>query len=280
MVKNVAVILTVFNRKEITLSSLNGLYKAIAELGVGYVFDIYMTDDGSSDGTRELVFSRFPNINIIRGNGQLYWGGGMRAAWMEAVNSGIIYDYFLWFNDDVELYNDALVTLLGGIKDVGEHCLISGAFCGRDGKASYGGRDQNNIILAADGSYQEITLMNGNLVLVPKCVYEELGFIDMCFPHGLGDWDYGLRAIKKRIKIYLTPKNVGVTERHDIDYSLMWSCQISLFSRLKRLYSVKFSPNIFFVFNRRHYGLFIALKEYVKTILFAIFPFIFELKKK
>lgn len=71
MVKNVAVILTVFNRKEITLSSLNGLYKAIAELGVGYVFDIYMTDDGSSDGTRELVFSRFPNINIIRGNGQL-----------------------------------------------------------------------------------------------------------------------------------------------------------------------------------------------------------------
>lgn len=42
MVKNVAVILTVFNRKEITLSSLNGLYKAIAELGVGYVFDIYM----------------------------------------------------------------------------------------------------------------------------------------------------------------------------------------------------------------------------------------------
>ena len=170
--------------------------------------------------------------------------------------------------------------MLGGIKDVGEHCLISGAFCGRDGKASYGGRDQNNIILAADGSYQEITLMNGNLVLVPKCVYEELGFIDMCFPHGLGDWDYGLRAIKKRIKIYLTPKNVGVTERHDIDYSLMWSCQRSLFSRLKRLYSVKFSPNIFFVFNRRHYGLFIALKEYVKTILFAIFPFIFELKKK
>lgn len=52
-------ILTVFNRKEITLSSLNGLYKAIAELGVGYVFDIYMTDDGSSDGTGNLYLADF-----------------------------------------------------------------------------------------------------------------------------------------------------------------------------------------------------------------------------
>ena len=82
------------------------------------------------------------------------------------------------------------------------------------------------------------------------------------------------------MEIYLTPKNVDITERHDSDYSLMWSSQISLCSRLERLYSIKFSPNIFFIFNRRHYGLLVALKEYVKTILFTIFPFIIELKNK
>lgn len=280
MIKNIAVILTVFNRKEITLSALNGLYKAIAKLGDGYIFDIYVTDDGSSDGTTELILRRFPNINVIRGNGQLYWGGGMRAAWRAAIESGVLYDYFLWFNDDAELYDDALITLFRVVDEMGEKCLVSGAFCDMEGKASYGGRDRDNVILMANGDYQEISLMNGNLVLVSKYIYKELGFIDRCFPHGLGDWDYGLRAVKKGIKIYLTPRNVGITERHDDDYSLMWSSRISLFLRLRRLYGVKFSPNIFFVFNRRHYGVFIALEEYIKTLLFTIFPLLFKLKRK
>ena len=54
--KRIAVLLTVYNRKEVTLKGLRSLYNAIAFLKnlhpkKDYCFDVYMTDDGCTDGT-------------------------------------------------------------------------------------------------------------------------------------------------------------------------------------------------------------------------------------
>ena len=53
-VTKTAVLLTVFNRREMTLVSLRTLYAAIDRLGPGYAFDVYLVDDGSTDGSGEL----------------------------------------------------------------------------------------------------------------------------------------------------------------------------------------------------------------------------------
>lgn len=73
-------LLTVYNRCAVTLKGLSSLYKAIENLGNGYTFDVYMTDDGCTDGTNEAVHEKFPNIHIIQGDGSLFWSGGMRKA--------------------------------------------------------------------------------------------------------------------------------------------------------------------------------------------------------
>ena len=60
-----AVLLTVYNRKEVTLQGLRSLHKAIAYLREGYSFDIFMTDDGCTDGTAEAVSKEFSDIHIV-----------------------------------------------------------------------------------------------------------------------------------------------------------------------------------------------------------------------
>ena len=69
--KYIAVLLTVFNRKDKTLCCLERLF---AQLPIdGWRVDVFLTDDGCTDGTPEAVAARFPDVSIVRGTG-LYFG--------------------------------------------------------------------------------------------------------------------------------------------------------------------------------------------------------------
>ena len=79
----IAVLLACHNRKDKTISCLNSLFNA--NLFLNYSLEVYLVDDCSTDGTSEAVTNFFPNVNIIRGNGNLYWNQGMRLAWKTSV---------------------------------------------------------------------------------------------------------------------------------------------------------------------------------------------------
>lgn len=281
MVKT-AVILTVYNRKEITLQGLRSLYSAIAALGEGYIFDIYMTDDGCTDGTGEAVRRDFPEVCIIQGDGNLYWSGGMRKAWQAAINSGIDYDFYLWFNDDAELYNDALVTMYSSEKEVGDKAVISGAFCDEKGKATYGGWNKIRNIITPNGTLQPLFLMNGNLTLIPMRVINSIGIIDTVFKHSLGDWDYGRRAQKAGFQTLLTPRYVGVTARHDEQDIRCFNAKYSLVQRWrylhKAMHNAKFSAHSVFVYSVRHDGIVMAIIRIFRPYIYVLFPSIYSLR--
>ena len=80
--KALAILLTVHNRRENTLRCLQCVNAQLPVSGVEA--DIYMTDDGCTDGTAETVSKRFPEVRIIKGDGGLYWNRGMIAAWEAA----------------------------------------------------------------------------------------------------------------------------------------------------------------------------------------------------
>jgi GT2 family glycosyltransferase len=274
-IKRVAVLLTVFNRREVTLTGLRSLYRAIDTLGEGYAFDVYMTDDGSKDGTKEAVEKEFPNVIVTLGDGNLYWGGGMRKAWQRAIESGVTYDYFLWFNDDAELYEDALKTLFKPISQY-KNCIVSGAFCDHNGDVSYGGRDKKcEMISPIYSLYQPIVFMNGNLVLIDKFNFQKLGMIDSHYIHGLGDWDYGLRAREINVDVVLTDKYVGIANRHDGDL-MVWSLKCSVVMKLKKMHTPKYSPFIIYYFNKKHFGFWYAIKEFLKNYIYTICPFLLK----
>lgn len=268
----IAVILTVFNRNETTLAGLLSLYNAISKLSDEYCFEIFMTDDGCTDGTGEAVSTKYPGIHIIKGSGNLFWSGGMRLAWKTASDNDV-YDYYLWFNDDARLYDDALQTLFKASENVKENSVISGAFCDEQSRVSYGGKTKNwKLIEPKAGEYQSIYWMNGNLVLIPRAVFEQIGMIDEIFVHGTGDYDYGRRAVKAGFKVFLTDRYVGETNRHDNPRQTPYKKSMRLYERFKVLYSPRHSPIASFVFCRRHLGLFTAMRIFIQSNLKAICP--------
>ena len=93
--QNIAVILTVYNRCEVTIKGLRLLKFCIDNLHGHFMVDIFMTDDGSNDGTYDAVTKEFPDVNIIKGDGNLFWSGGMRKAWRAAIDTKKKYDYYL-----------------------------------------------------------------------------------------------------------------------------------------------------------------------------------------
>lgn len=68
--QTIAVLLTVFNRKDKTLKCLQHLFNQLPI--EGYSIDVYLTDDGCTDGTPEAVKEQYPQVNIIHGDGNLF----------------------------------------------------------------------------------------------------------------------------------------------------------------------------------------------------------------
>lgn len=277
--QKIAIILTVFNRKDITLRGLRSLYKSICNLGNNYQFDIYMTDDGCTDDTPAAVRVEFPFVRIIRGDGTLFWSRGMRVAWEAALDSGIDYDYFVWFNDDVELYTDALQTIFYDSSMEGDSAIISGAFCNHNNLVSYGGRIAGYLV-PPNGETQLIELMNGNFTLIPHVVYKQVGLIDKLYRHGEGDFDYGYRAQKLGIRVVLSHAYVGIAERHDASVYNFSSNTKTFKERWKLLHAPCNALMDHYRFNVKYRGFFYAILILLKCYFGVFSPNLYMKLKK
>jgi GT2 family glycosyltransferase len=267
-----AILLTVHNRKEKTLKCLTCLYAAIDHPATDVpLFDIYLTDDGSTDGTREAVARDFPQVRLIEGDGKLYWCRGMIASWKCAVASHD-YDGFIWLNNDAYLLPDALTIMYGAINETGNTAIISGAFISeKTGQVSYGGKI-NDRLLTPNGHPAPFTQLNGNFVFVPKQAFNRLGMLDASFHHSLGDYDYGYRAAKAGIRLYMTPCYTGVCERDD-RYHKYRDTRYSATERFCFLYSpLGPPPTEMFRFNIRHFSIFKAVFIFFYTNLVCLCP--------
>jgi hypothetical protein len=69
---------------------------------------------------------------------------------------------------------------------------------------TYGGRDDRGLVAPTDVP-QEVKTFNGNLVLVPREAYETLGNLSNAYRQGFGDIDYGIRAQRSEVSMFIAP---------------------------------------------------------------------------
>ncbi|WP_281336390.1 glycosyltransferase family 2 protein [Flavobacterium eburneipallidum] len=273
--KSIAVLLTCHNRSEKTVTCLTNLYKCI--IPENYVLEIFLVDDGSTDGTAEKIKTQFPAVTIIQGDGNLFWNRGMYLAWQTAANTKD-FDYYLWLNDDTFLFEKAIVSILNQ-NDV--KAIVCGTTQSvENGKITYGGFKKNpDRLVQPNGSFQECDYCNGNFVLIPKEVFEIVGNLDPIFHHAVGDFDYSLRAKKMGVNVFVAPDYIGYCEAHS-SVPKWQSTSVSVSTRLKSLYSATSGcyPPEFFVFDRRHNGFFVACFHYFTIHLRAIVPSLWNFK--
>ena len=175
-IQSIAVPITSFNRRELTLRTLASLYsqKIVANVRLS----VYLVDDGRTDGTGEAVRSQFPDVNILPGDGSLFWNGGMRKAFAEAMQGN--FDAYLFLNDDTILYEDALERALNCARSwnsVGASAIVVGSTRSPiTGDHSYGGIARRlcwleltfEKVLPHSSSSTPCDTMNGNFALTQR----------------------------------------------------------------------------------------------------------------
>ncbi|MBL0711381.1 MAG: glycosyltransferase family 2 protein [Colwellia sp.] len=262
MIKKIAVILTCFNRREITLSCLAALEQQINVSDIS----IYLVDDGSYDGTGSAVKKAFPDVNIIKGTGGLYWNGGMRLAWETALASKP--DFYLWVNDDSFIYNDAISRLFTCYQELIKQGQSVGAILGSmvdplTKKLTYGGRLKCSYlnpvkigsVVVPSAQPQHCDFINGNLILIPASTVDDIGILSKEFTHSMGDFDYGLRAKEAGLNCWVAPGVYGECELNSIEGT--WQDKsLSVEERVNKMKSITQLPPLqeWMCFIKRHCG--------------------------
>ena len=209
-------LLTCHNRRDLTLRCLASYFsQAFPEEAPE--LEAVVVDDGSADGTAEAVRARFDAVRIIEGDGSLFWARGMQRAETKAVETRP--DFLLWLNDDVVLDDTAVATLLRAAASCPD-AVVVGALVDPVTKAvTYSGVSLSRWhplrarLVEPVGGPLEADTFNGNVVLVPRAVYERVGPIDGHFSHAQADFDYGLRARMAGFRTVVAPAPIGACSR-------------------------------------------------------------------
>jgi len=271
----IAVLMACYNRLKKTLRALSGLEQAASSLD----YDVYLVDDGSTDGTSEVVGIHFPYVHVIRGDGQLYWAKGMRLAWETAAKNAD-YDFYLWLNDDVALKTSAITNIISDYfrintnnetSNISNSLVVVGA-CSEDASesiCSYGATDTFDSRIMPNGQPQRANgWFNGNCVLVPREVYRRVGMISDEYAHARADYDYAERLKTADIPFYCSSQYVGIC--HDDFEKRMFGK--SLWCRIRLLWGPSYyNLHDLWLIKRRYHGWVKAIVSCAHLIFLVLF---------
>ena len=280
----IAVLLTTFNRREKTVACLQSL--RAQSLPPGVQLEVFLTDDASADGTVAAVKSTYPEANVFQGTGFLYWAGGMRHTWTQALEHKP--DFYLLLNDDTVLNETAIEVLLNQYlnqkKTIADAICIGSTCDNQSGEISYGGwklstkgRWKSNRIHSPT-NFMECDFGNANIMLVPQAVVEKIGILADHFTHSLADYDYTLKAKKAGFRVLVAPGFLGSCVD---DHGRNWkSANTTLKERIQYLKSPKgLAYKEYLRFIRDHFPLSYP-SAFVKLWMKTFFPFIWDTLKK
>ena len=133
----------------------------------------------------------------------------MRLAWETAVDYKD-FDFYIWLNDDTLLDEDAILHLFECYYDFNEEAIVVATCRNEIGTVDFSyGLKNDSMSLFPNGKIQQGKYMNGNCVLVDNSKYKKLGILSNDFIHGMGDYDYGLRAVEFGIELITTKKYIA-----------------------------------------------------------------------
>ena len=245
----IAILLTVHNRVEKTVRCLNSLFRGVEKTD-GTSFDLFITDDGSTDQTEAEIKSLFPqdNLFLLKGDGNLYWNGGMIHAWKAALDRGG-YAGYLWLNNDTEvfpnLWNELIEADLYSKSQFGQGGIYVGSTCDKEKKLlTYGGFNYTDRWILKDrfvvpnGTFQPCQCAHGNITYVSQDIVDKQGILYDRYLHGGSDHDYTYRAYKRGLPIFVLRDYVGICENdHDTNAHQVEFFKMSLKDRINYLYS-------------------------------------------
>lgn len=217
--QNIAVLLTCHNRREKTIACISSLAAAMENMPQDLpehdcALEFIVTDDMSTDGTPEAL-RRLPyQVRILEGTGQLFWCGGMNRSMGYVLKRPKTYRYVMLVNDDVRFYPDAMQRLMSRLHHTGADIVV-GSTVDSAGKMSYGGVKMTSRhfaryrMIEPSGEPAACDTFNCNCVMMAADTFCKLGRLDPAYIHSMGDFDYGMRAVRKGFQIVNCDAHIG-----------------------------------------------------------------------
>ncbi len=211
--KRVEIITPVFNRRDITLQCLKSLSRIKTD---GLDVHIIIVDDGSTDGTAEAIAEKYPEVEIIKGDGNLWFTGGMNRGIEAAL--GYEPDYVLAINNDAVFEENFLQYMIECAEEnsrsvVGSLLLLWDTphkiFQVSPRWETFSGGFRHWVkqtVWTVPEKPWEVEIIVGNCILFPVSAISECGLMDeKRFPH-YGDAEYTPRMRRLGWKLLIEPR--------------------------------------------------------------------------
>jgi GT2 family glycosyltransferase len=207
------IITPVHNRKNLTLQCLRSLYGTDQS---GFDVHIIVVDDGSTDGTSEAIRQQFPLVEIITGDGNLWYTAGTNRGIQTALTRKP--DYILAINNDQVFHAQALQRLMLCAQQ--NRKAIIGALLldwnrpeyvmatGVRWDTWYGGWRHPQSLTASNVPRDawEVEIIVGNCVLYPTEAIEQVGLMNEAAIPMYGDAEYTPRLRRAGWKLLIEPR--------------------------------------------------------------------------
>jgi GT2 family glycosyltransferase len=210
----IAVVTPIHNRREITLQCLRSLSRITLN---SIDADIFIVDDGSTDGTSAAIRKTFPDVNIIEGNGELWYTEGTNVGIRAALKRGP--DFVLAINDDSIFDADFLEYLVetalrhprsvvGPLLLLWDepHRLFQTAPVWRTLEGGWKHWHEQTVWTVPSTAW-EVDLIVGNCVLYPASVFRECGFMNSRRFPNFGDAEFTPRLKRAGYRLIIDPRS-------------------------------------------------------------------------
>lgn len=211
--RRVELVIPVHNRRDLTLQCLRSLSRIDTD---GLMVHVVIVDDGSTDGTSEAVLSSFHDVEIVPGDGSLFFTAATNRGIEAALRNDP--DFIVTMNDDAVFAPDFLRSMVTTAESnprsvVGALLLLWDEphkvfqVSPRWETWSGGYRHWNRqTVWTVPSSPWEVELIVGNCVLFPVASIRECGLMDERRLPQFGDAEYTPRMRKNGWHLLVDPK--------------------------------------------------------------------------
>ena len=198
--EKIYILLPVHNRCEITRR-----FVACIKSQTHQNFHLILLNDGSTDGTVDMVRAEIDKLTVIAGSGNWWWAGALQQGydWLKTQNAASS-DLVLIINDDTEFDADFLargITLMSGQN---RSLLLAPSFNRETGRMIGGGMrvDWRTLQFSQTVCQLEINCLSTRGLFVRIDDFLSLGgFYPRLLPHYLSDYEFTIRAHRRGMKL-------------------------------------------------------------------------------
>jgi len=213
---SIAIVIPVFNRLELSIKCLNSLNKLIYSN-----YQIIVVDDASTDGTGEYLTKHYPEVILVKGDGNQWYSGGMNLGIIKAFQLGCVYILFL--NNDNTVEADFLNHLVETAVQCHDTIVCSLVYYSDSPyEIRFGGGKISNLTglsipyhpkrvkkFINQGAIYKTDFAGGMGVLIHHSHLRDIGLLDYESCPQCGDHELWLRATrKKNYQIVINPKAI------------------------------------------------------------------------